>query len=231
VNDLAAQTPTPSLAELKRPHTRFDVCVSDSFLNFASPRSAGRNLSGKGSISRKVDYLVRLAVRPKPLLRCGRKHSVSRTYDYGSGPSSVRSILMRHGSRSSGHAGNGTRRILCTLLLSIPLAAAPACSDDGDQGKKGGTGGSSGSAGSPSASGCPWIDGCSSNAPEGSYDCRGSTMVTCVNGEWETVVNCAATSTTISAREYFCRCEAGCGLSGGRCAFADNTCEGHSYDR
>jgi hypothetical protein len=73
--------------------------------------------------------------------------------------------------------------------------------------------------------GCAWAD-CRSDAPSGSYQCQGNTIVRCDNGAWKEVVRCPALQ---NSDGYSCTCKGGCGTDYTVCSYAFKTCEGASY--
>lgn len=95
-------------------------------------------------------------------------------------------------------------------------------SDCGDCGSR--TGSSGGGTGNKS---CAWNGNCSTTAPHGSYDCLNDdrTLVTCIDGTWETVADCSG----FFSGDDRCSCKGGCGTQTVECSFAFDVCGTQQY--
>ncbi len=100
---------------------------------------------------------------------------------------------------------------ICTILLSLLIIVSCSDSDNNVVSKK---------------EGCAWNANCTSIAPDGAYDCIDDTIVECVEGKWETVIDCSKTQ---NSKGYACRCSGGCSLDYTQCKFGFSNC-GYKYD-
>jgi len=82
------------------------------------------------------------------------------------------------------------------------------------------------STGAASAASCAWNGNCATRAPAGAYDCRGDTLVQCLDSVWEEVAYCPG----FFQGARTCTCKGGCGLDTTTCSYAFETCGGQLYD-
>jgi hypothetical protein len=160
---------------------------------------------------------------------------------YGRLVASWGAILMMSalcGCSSSDSSGGGTQggQTLCTNTCTFPndgecddggsSSITTLCqfgTDCGDCGNRTGNGSNGGTSGKS----CAWNGNCSTMAPEGSYDCLNDdrTLVTCIDGNWETVANCGG----FFQGNRTCTCKGGCGTETVVCSFAFEICGNQEY--